>query len=56
MEHKREIASFQDFLFDSAAMDMSMFSGESELERVLGQKYDLNVTEEDLMRFGETRS
>jgi hypothetical protein len=34
-------------------MDVAMFDGESEWEKTLALKYDLNVTEEDLMRFGE---
>ncbi|GMH67047.1 hypothetical protein TL16_g04577 [Triparma laevis f. inornata] len=32
-------------------MNVAMFDGESEWEKTLGAKYDLNVTEEDLMRF-----
>lgn len=34
-------------------MNVAMFDGESEWEKTLGAKYDLNVTEEDLMRFGK---
>eukprot|EP00520_Triparma_pacifica_P001096 CAMPEP_0118672376 /NCGR_PEP_ID=MMETSP0785-20121206/22507_1 /TAXON_ID=91992 /ORGANISM="Bolidomonas pacifica, Strain CCMP 1866" /LENGTH=560 /DNA_ID=CAMNT_0006567333 /DNA_START=12 /DNA_END=1691 /DNA_ORIENTATION=- len=32
-------------------MNTPMFEGVSEYEKVLGEKYDLNVTEEDLQRF-----
>ncbi|GMI14423.1 hypothetical protein TrVE_jg13212 [Triparma verrucosa] len=32
-------------------MNVAMFDGESEWEKTLALKYDLNVTEEDLMRF-----
>ena len=34
-------------------MNVSLFEGTSEYEKVLGDKFDLNVTEEDLAAFGE---
>ena len=34
-------------------MNVSLFEGTSEYEKVLGTMYDLNVTEEDLASFGE---